>query len=79
MAYRARAKRSSEVTPVRTLRDGSARRCGGKGEPLVLLHPFALCAEVWRPVMPMLREHHEVFALAIPGHAGSDPLPSRLR
>jgi pimeloyl-ACP methyl ester carboxylesterase len=51
------------------------RRCGGKGEPLVLLHPFALCAEVWQPILPMLEQHHEVFALPIPGHAGSDPLP----
>ncbi|MDB4974031.1 MAG: hydrolase [Myxococcaceae bacterium] len=61
---------------VRQLRgDASPRRCGGRGEPLVLLHPFALCAEVWQPILPMLEEHHEVYALPIPGHAGSDPLP----
>jgi pimeloyl-ACP methyl ester carboxylesterase len=52
-----------------------ARRCGGHGEPLVLLHPFGLCSDVWAPVLPALRKHHEVFAIAIPGHAGSEPLP----
>ena len=43
--------------------------------PLVLLHPFSLCAEVWRPILPALEAQHEVYALAIPGHHGSDPLP----
>jgi len=61
---------------VRKLRgDAAPRRVGGAGEPLVLLHPFALCTEVWQPILPMLERHHEVFALPIPGHAGSDPLP----
>jgi pimeloyl-ACP methyl ester carboxylesterase len=61
---------------VRKLRgDAAPRRVGGTGEPLVLLHPFALCAEVWQPILPALERHHEVFALPIPGHPGSDPLP----
>lgn len=55
--------------------DPTPRRFGGSGEPLVLLHPFGLCSEVWQPVLPMLERHHSVFALSIPGHAGSDPLP----
>jgi pimeloyl-ACP methyl ester carboxylesterase len=57
------------------LGDASPKKYGGAGEPLVLLHPFALCAEVWQPILPLLERHHEVFALPIPGHAGSDPLP----
>jgi len=56
--------------------DTAPKRCGGRGQPLVLLHPFALCAEVWQPILPMLEAHHEVYALPIPGHAGSDPLPA---
>lgn len=65
---------------VRKRRDAAAgRRCGGRGEPLVLLHPFALCSEVWRPVLPALTRQHEVFALSIPGHHGSDPLPEDYR
>jgi pimeloyl-ACP methyl ester carboxylesterase len=55
--------------------DGAPRKWGGAGEPLVLLHPFALCAEVWQPILPLLERHHQVFSLTIPGHAGSDPLP----
>jgi pimeloyl-ACP methyl ester carboxylesterase len=62
--------------PVRKLHDEArSRHCGGSGEPLVLLHPFALCPQVWAPVMPMLKRQHDVFALSNPGHHGSDPLP----
>ncbi len=52
-----------------------ARRGGSGGEPLVLLHPFGLCSEVWAPIVPALGEHHTLFPIAIPGHHGSDPLP----
>ena len=52
-----------------------AERCGGRGEPLVLLHPFASCAEVWKPILPALQRHHRVFALSLPGHVGGEPLP----
>ena len=48
-------------------------------EPLVLLHPFALCSQVWTPVVPYLEEHHHLIPLAVPGHHGSDPLPSTYR
>lgn len=47
----------------------------GAGAPLVLLHPFSMCAAVWKPVLPLLTREHEVFALDIPGHFGGDPLP----
>src|SRR5688572_7418700 len=62
-------------------RSGVARAeaCGGRGEPLVLLHPFASCVEVWRPILPPLQRHHEVFALALPGHVGGEPLPAGAR
>ena len=62
-----------------SLRDfgGGARRSrhDARRSPLVLLHPFSLCAEVWRPILPALEARHEVHALSIPGHHGSDPLP----
>lgn len=45
----------------------------------MLLHPFALCAQVWKPIVPALSRHHAVRALAMPGHHGSDPLPSGYR
>lgn len=34
---------------------------------------------MWKPVLPPLQRHHEVFALALPGHVGGDPLPSGAR
>ncbi len=45
------------------------------GEPLVLLHPFSLCADVWQSILPSLNRHHPVFPLGIPGHMGAAPLP----
>lgn len=59
-------------------RSGTAQAepCGGRGEPLVLLHPFASCVDVWNPILPLLKRHHQVFALALPGHLGGDPLPA---
>lgn len=56
-----------------------AEPCGGRGEPLVLLHPFASCSDVWKPILPPLQRHHEVFALALPGHVGGEPLPAGAR
>ena len=67
------APRANNLVELRSA--SPARRCGGHGEPLVLLHPFGLCPEVWAPILPELKKHHEVFAMAIPGHAGSEPLP----
>src|SRR4051812_38887844 len=46
-----------------------------RAEPIVLLHPFSLCAEVWKPILPELEKHHPVYALGLPGHLGTDPLP----
>ncbi len=34
-----------------------------------------MCADVWRPILPLLSREHEVFALSMPGHFGGDPLP----
>jgi pimeloyl-ACP methyl ester carboxylesterase len=45
----------------------------------VLLHPFASCPEVWNPVLPPLQRRHEIFALALPGHVGGEPLPAGSR
>jgi pimeloyl-ACP methyl ester carboxylesterase len=45
-------------------------------DPLVLLHPFSLCAEVWNRVVPRLTDYHDVHSLRIPGHLGAAPLPT---
>lgn len=60
---------------LRRTRLGESKLRRDEREPLVLLHPFALCKAVWNPVLPALEAQHEVVALTIPGHHGSDPLP----
>jgi pimeloyl-ACP methyl ester carboxylesterase len=57
----------------------SIRHHGGSGEPLLLLHPFALNAEAWRPVLPALEQRHEVLVATFPGHMGGDPIPAGFR
>lgn len=49
---------------------------GGAGSPLVLLHGAAGSWRVWKPVLPLLENSHEVHVPTLPGHRGGDPLPS---
>ncbi len=46
---------------------------------MVLLHPFALCAEAWNPIVPELVRKHSVFAGTYHGHFGGAPLPPGFR
>jgi pimeloyl-ACP methyl ester carboxylesterase len=57
----------------------SIRHHGGSGEPLLLLHPFALNAEAWKPILPALERRHEVLAVTFPGHMGGEPIPPGFR
>ncbi|MBL8057900.1 MAG: alpha/beta fold hydrolase, partial [Anaerolineales bacterium] len=45
---------------------------GGAGEPLVLLHGFTGSAANWRAGRPALEARHQVLAVDLPGHGGSD-------
>jgi pimeloyl-ACP methyl ester carboxylesterase len=47
---------------------------GGSGPPLVCLHGFADSWRTWELVLPALERRHEVFAPALPGHAGGPPI-----
>lgn len=47
----------------------------GSGPPLVLLHFLGGHRKVWRPVLPELARHHQVFSLDLPGFGDSSPLP----
>jgi pimeloyl-ACP methyl ester carboxylesterase len=49
------------------------------GEPLLLLHPFALSADAWLPVLPALERRHEVLVATFPGHMGGEPIPAGFR
>lgn len=54
--------------------EATAGHHGGAGTPLLLLHGVGGTWRVWRPVLPGLQAHHEVFAPTLPGHAGAEPL-----
>lgn len=45
---------------------------GGSGEPLVLIHGFTDTWATWKPVLPYLEAHHEVFAPTLAGHHGGE-------
>lgn len=42
----------------------------GRGEPVLLIHPFLLNHEVWAEVVRGLSADHEVLAATLPGHWG---------
>ncbi|MFP5072012.1 alpha/beta fold hydrolase [Pseudonocardia nantongensis] len=48
---------------------------GGAGPPLLLLHGMTSSWRAWKPLLPMLEQHHEVWAVTMPGHLGGPELP----
>ncbi|MGW0177410.1 alpha/beta fold hydrolase [Rhodococcus sp. NPDC003322] len=40
----------------------------GAGEPVLLIHPFALSHHVWRRTADLLAADHDVLAVSMPGH-----------
>lgn len=55
--------------------DSLAYDRAGSGRPLVLLHPLGAHRGVWKPVLGLLAEHHDVIAVDMPGFGGSPSLP----
>src|SRR3954453_11344657 len=45
--------------------------------PLVLLHGVTMSGRVWRPVLPLLQEHHEVHTPTAMGHRGGEEVTHR--
>jgi 3-oxoadipate enol-lactonase len=43
----------------------------GTGDPVVLLHPLALCGELWRPVGTALADEFAVYAPDLRGHGAT--------
>lgn len=53
-----------------------AYREAGRGDPVVLIHGVGMQSAAWGPQIAALARTHHVFALDMPGHGGSSPLPS---
>ncbi|MFV0300462.1 MAG: alpha/beta fold hydrolase [Paracoccus sp. (in: a-proteobacteria)] len=53
-----------------------AYREAGNGDPLVLIHGVGMQSAAWEPQIRELSKTHHVFALDMPGHGGSGPLPT---
>lgn len=47
----------------------------GSGTPIVLLHGVSMSWRIWKPVLPRLTTHHDVFVPTLAGHRGG-PQPS---
>ena len=61
-----------------TLPHGIHAFVGGSGPPLVLLPGWPETAEAFAEILPLLAEHHLVYAIDPPGLGLSDPPPSGL-
>lgn len=48
---------------------------GGSGTPILLLHGISVTWRTWKPILPLLEQHHEVFAPTLLGHSGAAMLP----
>jgi pimeloyl-ACP methyl ester carboxylesterase len=48
---------------------------GGSGTPILLLHGFSVTWRSWKPVLPLLEQHHDVIAPTLLGHSGAAMLP----
>jgi pimeloyl-[acyl-carrier protein] methyl ester esterase len=46
----------------------------GRGEPLVLLHGFAMHSGLFAPILPALARRHRVHLVDLPGHGHSPPI-----
>lgn len=44
----------------------------GRGEPLVLVHPFTTNAHIWRGVARELADDFDILMVTLPGHHGGD-------
>lgn len=67
---------------IRQLSDTGSRfsyRDHGTGAPVVLIHGVGMQSAAWQPQIAALAEKHRVLAVDMPGHGGSDPLPSGAR
>lgn len=53
-----------------------AVHAAGAGPAVVLIHGVGMQSAAWSPQVDVLSQTHRVFAIDMPGHGGSAPLPS---
>lgn len=53
-----------------------AVQAAGAGDPVVLIHGVGMQSAAWGPQVKALSRTHRVFAIDMPGHGGSDALPT---
>ncbi|MBI1492784.1 alpha/beta fold hydrolase [Halocynthiibacter styelae] len=54
----------------------AAVHTSGEGDPVVLIHGVGMQSAAWAPQVEFLSKTHRVFAIDMPGHGGSDALPT---
>ncbi|WP_051343314.1 alpha/beta fold hydrolase [Pseudonocardia spinosispora] len=74
VAARGRARERSEHTTFDIPPDTPGHQ-GGSGTPILLLHGISVTWRTWKPILPLLEQHHEVFAPTLLGHSGAAMLP----
>src|SRR5215218_3475494 len=68
------AKRPSETPGIQPLSERPVPHSSER-TPMLLLHGFMGCPEMWDDLIEKLSPYHEVLALRLPGHHGGPPIP----
>jgi pimeloyl-ACP methyl ester carboxylesterase len=75
LAARARRRRAAGVAPAEEhIEPDTPGHRGGSGTPILLLHGFSVTWRSWKPVLPLLEQHHDVIAPTLLGHSGAEML-----
>jgi pimeloyl-ACP methyl ester carboxylesterase len=67
----ARSRRPAAPVTVEYLGPDTPEHQGGAGSPLLLIHGFTVTWRTWKPVLPLLEQHHQVIAPTLLGHSGA--------
>ncbi|MDT7621081.1 MAG: hypothetical protein QOF99_1982 [Pseudonocardiales bacterium] len=73
LAVRARRRRAGgePAAAAEHIQPDTPGHRGGSGTPILLLHGFSVTWRSWKPVLPLLEQHHDVIAPTLLGHSGA--------